>query len=478
MQRLFLVFLLLFVANQSSAKAIVSIKGKADSYVGKEINVYFFEDYMSLVRTKVASSVVKNDSTFSLSFFNHETRKIYVEIGKNNFSMYIQPNGEYNLEVERNSPYLDQNAVGIEVGFLFLGLDPTDINYKILLFEDKQLSFLTEFYNQRTMMSTQFVEKLDSFKLALSTTYEADTSTFFKTYVKYTIASLDNLSFLGQRNEYEKYDFYIHNEPVAYQNDRYMDYINHYYKLYEAELSNEVSSRLYEGVIKSSPSIIMNALGGDYALRNVRLRELVLTRMLADMFYSEVYPKTNLIEIIDSLANYALFEEHKGIAANIKFRLLDLKPGTRMPEFSIDVQGVRKYKNDYAGKHLYVQFVHEDLMRSLDDLKLITPLHQKYSKHIHFLTILVLDDEQEVEKDFSDFISEHKIAWDFSVVSKNDEILTTLRVPTYPYYMLVDATGYVVGAPALSPRPNNEYETIEHNLHSIARYYRLMEQQH
>lgn len=478
MQRLFLVLILLLFTGQSYAKAVVSINGTADSYVGKEVSVYIYEDYLSQLKVRVANTTVKSDSTFSLSFFNDETRKVYIEIGKNNLSMYIQPNGKYNLEIEENSPYLDHNAVRVEVGFLFLGLDSSDINYKILMFEDRQLNFLTEFYNQRTMMTTQFVTKLDSFKLELTKAYEADTSQFFKTYVKYSMASLDNLSFLGQRNEYEKYDFYIKNEPVWYQNDRYMEYILHYYNLYETELSNEVSKELYDGVIKSSPSIIMNTLGGDYALRNVRVRELILIRMLADMFYSEVYPKTNILEILDSLSHHTLFPEHRGIASNIKFRLLDLKPGTKMPEFSLNIEGTKKYRNDYAGKHVYIQFVSEESTRSIDDLKLISPLYQKYSKHIDIVTVLVLEKEEDLEKDFSNFITEHKIAWDFAVVFKDDPILKTLRVPNYPYYLLMDATGYVVGAPALTPRPNNEYETIENNFHSIARYYRLMEQQH
>jgi hypothetical protein len=32
---------------------------------------------------------------------------------------------------------------------------------------------------------------------------------------------------------------------------------------------------------------------------------------------------------------------------------------------------------------------------------------------------------------------------------------------------LVDAQGYIVSAPALSPRPNNEYDTIERNFFEI-----------
>lgn len=102
MKRLALLCLFFLFVNDSFSKSIVTIQGTANSYVGKEINVYFFDDYVSHVKTKVASSVVKNDSSFSLSFFASQTRKVYVEVGKNNFSMYIQPNGSYTLEVEQN----------------------------------------------------------------------------------------------------------------------------------------------------------------------------------------------------------------------------------------------------------------------------------------------------------------------------------------------------------------------------------------
>lgn len=475
MRNLIFVFLLSFIGTHVVAQSVTTIEGFAEGYVGKEVKIYVIDDYLSQLRTQVASTTVQKDSTFKLSFYNKETRKLRIEVDKNYFQIYAQPKANYNLFVSKSSPYLDEKATAVEVEFFFLDLDSTDINYKILMFEDYQLGFLEKYYHHKSLKSTNFVVQLESFKKEVSKKYEADTSKFFKTYVKYSVASLDNLAYLGQRNEYEKYDFYIKPETVLYQNDRYMDYVLHFYKLYEAQLSNEVNERFYEGVVKSSPTLIMNALGGDYALKNVRLRELIMIKMLSEVFFTDVYPQTNVLTILDSVSTHAIFEEHKMIAANLKYRLLDLVPGTQMPDYSLMINGKRKFGSDFKGKHVYFQFVSKDIRKSIEDLALMHLIQQRYSKHIHFVTVLVTEEGDDLLKDPSSFIKEHKIAWELSVISKDDPILKKMNVNSYPHYLLADATGYVVAAPALSPRPNNEYETIENVLIGIERYYRLME---
>src|SRR5690554_4575403 len=382
MRNSFFVLLLCLFNAHLFAQAVTTIEGIAEAYVGEEVRVFVIDDYLSQLRTQVASTTVEKDSTFKVSFFNNETRKLRIEVGKNHLHIYTQPKGKYNLFVSNSSPYVDERASGVDVEFFFLDLDSTDINYKILMFEDYQLNFLERNYYHRSIKSINFVSKLDTFKIEVAKKYEADTSQFFKAYVKYSIAALDNLAFLGQRNEYEKYDFYIKPETVLYQNDRYMDYVLNYYKLYEAQLSNEVNERFYNGVINSSPTVIMNALGGDYALKNVRLRELVMIKMLSEVFFTDVYPQTNILTILDSVSNNALFSEHKKIASNLKYRLLDLVPGTKMPDYSFMVNGERKFGSDYAGKHVYIQFVNQEIRKSIEDITLLKPIQQKYAKHI------------------------------------------------------------------------------------------------
>lgn len=458
------------------AQPVTTLKGAANDYVGKEVKVFVIEDYLSQVRTQIASSVVKADSTFELSFYNSQTRKLRIEVDENYFHIYNQPGADYQLWVGASSPYVDDNAKSVEVEFYFMQLDSTDINYKILMFENDQYNFLQDNYNPRSVKSTNFVGKLDAFKVNITKKYESDTSKYFKTYVKFSIASLDDLAFVGHRNEYEKFDFYIKPETVWYQNDRYMSYIQHYYKMYERQLSQSVNEKFYEAVIQSSPSLAMNALGGDYSLKNLKLRELIMLKMLSEVFYTDDYPKTNVLTMLDSVSNHALFNENKVVSSNLKYRLLDLVPGTKMPDFNLLINGEKKYQSDYSGKHVYIQFVNKENRNSIEDLPLLYPIQQKHSKYIQFLTVLVVEKNDPLLKDPTPFIKKHNIAWDFSVISKDNEIIKKLNVSTYPHYLLMDAEGVVLAAPALSPRPNNEYETIELILVQINRRYKALEE--
>lgn len=474
MLKIILTILLFGCTTAMFAKSLNTIEGFAPSYVGKKVAIFEIQDYMSMLTTRVATSEVKADSTFELNFFNDRTRKFRIEIGENHFHVYAQPDGKYKVYVKESSPYLDENAKGIEVEFFFIDLDSTDINYKILMFEEASLNFLKRNYNRDSKNSSEFVEQLDTFKLEVRNVYKDDTSTFFKKYVRFAIASLDNLSFAGGRNKYEKYDFYIKPETVWYQNDRYMEYVLKYYENYAYEISNELNESFYQGVIKSSPTIVINKLGTDYALDNIRLREMVMIKMLSDVFYTGDYPQTNILTMLDSISSNGLFKENKKIASNIKYRLLDLVPGAKMPDFRIDVRGESKLKSDYSGKHLYIQFVKEGSEKSENDIELLRPLYDKYMRYTEFVTIVITDDE-EILDDPSDYVKKYKIGWEYSFVDSEDDIIKKLNVKTYPHYVLMDAAGYVVAAPALSPRPDNEYETIENALHGIKKYRERME---
>lgn len=466
----------LILTSTVFAKSLTTIEGFAPSYVGKKVAIYEIQDYVSMLTTKIATSQVKVDSTFELNFFNDRTRKFRIEIGDNHFHVYAQPDGDYKIYVKENSPYLDENAKGIEVEFFFIDLDSDDINYKILMYEEASLNFLKRNYNHEAKNSSQFVEQLDTFKLEVHKVYKDDTSTFFKKYVRFAIAAFDNLAFAGSRNKFEKYDFYIKPETVWYQNDRYMEYILKYYDNYAFELSNKLNESFYQGVIKSSPTLVINALGADYALDNIRLRELVMIKMLGDVFYSDDYPQTNIITMLDSISNHGLFEENQLIARNIKYRLIDLVPGAKMPDFRIKVNGETKSKDDFKGKHLYIQFAKVGSKRSENDLELMRPLYDKYMRYTDMLTVVVTENE-EILKDPSNYIKKHNLSWGTTFIDPDDEILEKLNVASYPHYILMDAAGYVVAAPALSPRPDNEYETIENSLFDIKKRRERMEKE-
>jgi hypothetical protein len=84
---LFIFSLFLLKFSNISAESMTSIKGYAPKYIGEKVEIYAIEDYCSLKERLIASTQVKDDSTFVVNFFNSKTQKIIIK-SKNNKDIY------------------------------------------------------------------------------------------------------------------------------------------------------------------------------------------------------------------------------------------------------------------------------------------------------------------------------------------------------------------------------------------------------
>lgn len=464
--KIVLLLILLPIFTNGQDRAMNKIEGYAPDYVGKSVTVYEIDDYLTKMETKIAETKVKADSTFEVVFFNDTVQKIKIKFNKDFLYMYLDPGQSYDLAIQSPRGSEAKTSLGSDVNYVFGGLDSIDINYKIIVLENQIIQFLDKYYNHRNRTSEVFVSKLDTFKLELEKEYAKETSPFFKDYIRYAVASLDDLYFLGNRNRYEKYDFYLKNNSVLYQNDRYMEYVLKYYNKYVSQMSTAANDAFYKGVVRSSPTVLMKTLSKDYALENIRLREFVLLKMLSDIYKQPAYPQTNIETILDSLSNHALFKAHRPIAKNLLFRLKELQPGSPMPDFVLKTNKRKLNKADLNGKHTYIHFMEEGKSMSENDYDLLKRLYKKYSAYINFLTVVISDDEA-LLSDPTPYIKKHNIPWEIAIVSESETILKRLNIQVKPHYTFIDSYGYVIASPALSPRPNNEYESIERSMHGV-----------
>ena len=98
------------------------------------------------------------------------------------------------------------------------------------------------------------------------------------------------------------------------------------------------------------------------------------------------------------------------------------------------------------------------------ELDLLLSLHKKYGQQIEFITIVPTTgykqtSQQELLK---------KVKWDvFLADDYSSSIWKNYQIKSFPYYVLLDAQGYVVQAPALTPKANALYETIDHTFFEI-----------
>lgn len=474
MYKFFLLFLFSIITGItfSQTEKVVTVKGFAPGYVGKSIAILEIEDYLSMKEASIATATVQADSTFSVSFFVKETQKIVIRPDKNKSFMYVQPGGIYDIYLPDKDQYEVYRPNGNSIEVTFFGLDSTDINYKILEFQRWSDDFLSQYYHLKNIKPLEFAEKLDEFKLNVEKYYNMDDTLvikepgfdpFFNTFVRFSMAGYDNVQFAVERNRYEKHDFYIKNAPVSYRNDAYMTYFNTFYEKMIPRLSMETNNRVYLGVLKSSPTLVMRALGGEYTLINMRIREMVMIKALSEQFYSNDFPQTNILTILDSVSKKSLFAANSVIAENMKERLTELVQGGKAPDFVLsNGSDDMKTIGNYRKKHVYLHFYDPASKKNQIEVEPLIRIYETYKEDVFFITIYpegnYSDEDQAILK---------TIPWEKFNTNISNPIWKNYKIETFPSYVLIDGYGYVVGAPALGPMPDGQYQTIDKTLFYI-----------
>lgn len=441
----------------------VQITGVAPAYIGQSIEVYEYKDYLSKLERIISTSTVQNDSTFELQFNTSKIKKVIIKSGNNRGFLFVQPNGNYSIFFPEKDKFDPYRPAGNNVEVAFFDLDSADINYKLLSFQRWVDNFVGNNFHKKGTDAKAFVESLDRFKSNVEKAYKNDTSYFFKTYVKFTIAGLDNIQHAAERNRYEKYDFYLKRNPTEYDNEAYMEYMLGFYQKLLPRLSTETNQAVYEGVLQSSPTLVMKALGGEYTLSNLRLRELVMIQSLSEEYVSGEFPETNIITILDSLGKRSLFKEHEEIAQNIQRRITLLNAGGKAPDFVLMQEGkATKTLFNYTNKHIYLHFFDPESEQIVKELPLLMELQQMYGKYVQFVSVYK-------EKTLSEKAQKQlqQVPWDLYSIPSSNSIWKNYAVESFPQYTLIDAVGYIVASPALGPTPNGQYQTIGETFYNL-----------
>lgn len=441
----------------------VRITGYAPKYIGQSISAFVIEDYVSYNEVRVGSAEVGEDSLFHLKLQIGEIRQVIIRGGNNYGQLLVQPGGEYSIYFPDRDKYTQFRPNGNEIELTFLKLDSTDINYKVLGFERWANDFIGNFYHLKSVDPLAFAENLDRFKANAERLYAPDTSIYLKAYIRFVMAEMDNIPNSAERNRYEKYDQYLRSTPVYYQCEPYMTYVINFYQKLIPRLSTEGNQKVYEAVLQSSPTLYMRALGTEYTMSNIQLRELVMIRSLAEIFEMEEFPKTNVLTILDSLSHVALFADHRIMAKNLMVKLQELRPGVKAPDFVLITAGKETHTlQSYEGKHLYLHFFDPESSTCQLEFDLLHKLYTEYAPYVQFVSLYK-------EKDLSAEAREalKKLNWDVYALGSNNSVWKNFQINTYPYYTLIDAAGYIVASPSLGPRPNGEYKTIDNTFYSL-----------
>ncbi len=465
-----------------------SIVGFAPEFIGKEANVYIIEDYITYKRKKVGNAIVEaKDSSFHISFDLKEINKAVVEIENIIGYLYVDVDKKYEVIFQPKSKEAKRLTEN-EIVLSFLNLSESDINYKILAFDMWVDDFLFKHYYKSNINTNNvksdslkdkssksaFYAELDTFKMYVDEYYKNESDVFFLNYIKFSVAQLDNIhhSKMSNNEGIKRFETYLKDVPVYYNNEKYMNYFKFFFSKYFSTLPSMYQAQIDTAIAHASPRELWKALSFDYRLRNPQHKELLMILALGESHFSLAYDYGDAaIIMLDSLTEIARVPENKIIAQNILNEITSLLPGYPAPVIALKGDdGKPKTWYNYEGIHIYVSFFETWCTECVKEMRIIKAMNERYEGAVKFVSICTDSDPEKYakfRKDHPDF------NWDFYHVAGNkNEVMNKFKVKDLPAYFLIDQDGFIVQAPAQSPIPDGEGETVEETFEEIVKALR------
>ncbi|MBX7095000.1 MAG: TlpA family protein disulfide reductase [Flavobacteriales bacterium] len=468
LMRAIFVGLALFISLASFAGEVV-IHGKSKGIEGKKISVNFIEDYLSMNTKKVKEGQVDDKGNFNLYFSTEETREIQLRFDGLHSFMYVQPGTEYFVELGPIRPGQNKSFTDNQIELLFDTLQKFDVNNLILDFNERLDAFMA--YNMKVLGTKAYQAEVDTFKVYLAKVYHEVKDPYFRDYVFYSIAGIEQIGGIDVdmvKLKAKLYKEYLSQGKVIYNSPAYMLFFQQYYTDVFKLANDEEEKKLVKAInYKKSWKMVDSVLMKDPFLRNDRIRELVMIKGLSEEYYAGQFYPDNIVLILDSIKKFSNYKENSLIAQNLRTKLTQLNVGYPAPAFSLkNEKDLDVSLIDLKGKYVYLQFWATWNNASIGELKIMTELHKKYGEDIRFVSVN-MDDSKE---SWIQFLKEHpEMKWIHLHYSDDAEIIEKYRVSALPLYYLIGPDGLFIQSPAYKPTPNGTFITIENTFFEIYR---------
>lgn len=467
MKNLNLIILILAFAGLSRAQH--QITGFAPAFVGQKVELFTYQDYITLTKIKLGEGVVSpEDSLFHVPLDIGATIKGVVQIGKTEAPLYLAPETSYDVYF----PKVEGQAISFQnqrTDLMFFGLDTTDINYRILQYNQWFDAFIA--YHEVEIARGQFLTYLDTFKIYAADAYKDLDDEYFITYVRYNIGEMQQTFGGNSRSSkrLETFLSYIEPFPVYYENDQYMKFFRGFYSKGFQDFPPTVEAEINVAISRASPTKLMAALKQDLFLSNPEIREMVMIDQLGKQFYKRNDQKRNILVMLDSLSFSAKNAVNATTAKNVLNYLRSLEPGFPAPMIELpnveDPEEMITWKT-YEGKFVYFNFFETWNDEARADMKIIQELKKKYGEYVSFLSVCT----DEKKDDFDSYVEENpEFDWDIVYIGRESHLREDYRVKMVPSYFLIDQSGFIAVAPAPKPSPDGEYESIDKTFFYIKR---------
>ncbi len=426
----------------------VIIKGAAKSYEYQEIGVWVNSDYIANTQKQLTYSVIDSLGNFTIEFNSKNIQYITLKVNKNVSTMYIEPKGNYEVIFmpPDSTTYHNQNLEH-DVKLSIKLKSKTEINSLTMDYDKRFDDFLTNDYIAFLKRTPK--AKIDSFKIATKEFYSTVNNSYFKNYITYTIASLEQKTKVSEKKLFTEY---LSQKPILYNNPEYMLFFNDFFKqkIQDFSMSKLGTPMTFQINDRGSFAGTMEVLKRDEFLQNDTLRELVLIKGLYEAYYDNSFKKPSVVAILQQVAQETKIEEHKKITHTILNSFSKLQKGGQAPFFELpDKTGATHSLDELrTNKYVYLMFYDINCTACQQQMKIIPSFLKTYGDRISFVSISV----DKTNADLKNFQAKNpKYNWLFLSDNSLGKLKSDYEIKSLPTYFLISPDGKFIQVPAESP---------------------------
>ncbi|MBN1338266.1 MAG: TlpA family protein disulfide reductase [Bacteroidales bacterium] len=442
---------LLFLPCISHA-AVITVRGTAKGAENLKIRLIGYTDYITYERQTLAQAIIDPSGQFLMEFKADKITHAILKVQFYESEIFLEPGETYVLQLENvvtgdefRPYYNSENLV-----FSILNKGKDELNHCIYEFAARYNDFVMAHFDAiYKFRKANMIDSVHDIGRAVCSELQ---NNYFNDYRLYKTGSLE----LSVKAAFKAKLFggYFGKKPVLYEHPEYMYFFNEYFDQYYSS-SRGINTLSLQNAINKDKSYqaVDNVIGNDTLLKDERFRELVLLKMLYQLYYEQGYNSSGIFSILEHVKSLSKFPEHRQIAGFIIKKLLKLQPGYHVPQTPLISTGQKAVElSDFTGKPVFLAIFTLKSFACLAETEGFSGLHQKYNGKMHFLPVFF--DEPDIVKKF---MAEKGYSWTAWLPADSDQLIENFDLKTFPLFVLLDAKGNIFQYPARKPSENVEY---------------------
>jgi peroxiredoxin len=457
MKKKFFLLIILLISSKIIHSQQSFIEGNAGYYKGKEIALYSYSDLITYTTIKESSDTIDENGQFKLTAHLTKPQCYQLRIENKVAKIYMLTLFKYGVTFPKPDTLNYHNPSTDESVDLIIHGDSTELNARIIDFNEQFDAFWENNYSY--FVTKKLHGKLDSFQLKMQERYKQVKSNYFKNYINYTFALINNNT---GRHRNQLASRYLINQPIEYHNFEYMDFFNQFFKQYLQSLtSGKLGNNLLNTINEEGSAITLDQLlKSDNWLQNDSLRELVMIKGLFELYYVPDFNKASIQSMIEEIIGYSKIQEHKIICSNIIRIFKNLQTGSEAPNFAAkDINGKTYALSDFKKQYIYLNFFGINSNESLQELKKMEKIYGDFKNYITFISVCTDNKTSEELKQFLKKNTNYK--WLFLDAGNRIDILQQYVVKAPNTFYLINREHYLVQSPAKKPSEGIEFKFKE-----------------